>query len=407
MNIWESVLVALEGIVANKMRAVLTMLGVIIGVGAVITMLALARGAREQTMQRIQQMGTNTLVVFSGRGMGGSNRAMGGMGSNQILTMEDVRAIAAECPSVKAVAPEASTNAQVKYMNQNTNTSILGTTPDYLTIRNYQIDKGQMFSEGDVNALRKVAVIGPSTAYYLFGNASPVGQKVRVQGIQFEIIGLLKSKGASGGFQDPDDQLMVPVSTVMRRIMGTNTVRSINVQATSMAAMNKAYSEVDALLRSRHKLAADDESAFMIRSQADIMAMAEATSEVFTVLLAGIAMVSLLVGGIGIMNIMLVSVTERTREIGIRMALGARRRDIQAQFLIEALVLSLLGGALGILAGIAGSIIMGSISQWVTSIEPSSIALSFGFAALIGIFFGYYPARQASMMKPIDALRYE
>ena len=339
--------------------------------------------------------------------MGGSNRAMGGMGSNQILTMEDVRAIAAECPSVKAVAPEASTNAQVKYMNQNTNTSILGTTPDYLTIRNYQIDKGQMFSEGDVNALRKVAVIGPSTAYYLFGNASPVGQKVRVQGIQFEIIGLLKSKGASGGFQDPDDQLMVPVSTVMRRIMGTNTVRSINVQATSMAAMNKAYSEVDALLRSRHKLAADDESAFMIRSQADIMAMAEATSEVFTVLLAGIAMVSLLVGGIGIMNIMLVSVTERTREIGIRMALGARRRDIQAQFLIEALVLSLLGGALGILAGIAGSIIMGSISQWVTSIEPSSIALSFGFAALIGIFFGYYPARQASMMKPIDALRYE
>lgn len=407
MNIWESVLVALEGIAANKMRAVLTMLGVIIGVGAVITMLALARGAREQTMQRIQQMGTNTLVVFSGRGMGGSNRAMGGMGSNQILTMEDVRAIAAECPSVKAVAPEASTNAQVKYLNQNTNTSILGTTPDYLTIRNYQIDKGRMFTEGDVNALRKVAVIGTTTAYYLFGNASPVGQKVRVQGIQFEIVGLLKSKGASGGFQDPDDQLMVPVVTVMRRLMGTNTVRSINVQAVSMDSMNKAYSEVDALLRKRHKLAANDDSAFMIRSQSDIMAMAEETSQVFTVLLAGIAMVSLLVGGIGIMNIMLVSVTERTREIGIRMALGARRRDIQAQFLIEALVLSLFGGALGVLAGIAGSLIMGSLSQWTTAIEPSSIGLAFGFAALIGIFFGYYPARQASMKKPIDALRYE
>ena len=406
MNIWESVLVALEGIGANKMRAVLTMLGVIIGVGAVITMLALGRGAREQTMQRIQQMGTNTLVVFSGRGMG-PGRAVGGMGSSQILTLADSYAIANECSTVKAVAPEVSSNSQVKYLNQNVNTSILGTSPEYLDIRNFQIAEGRMFTAEDVSALRKVAVIGPTTAGYLFSGTSPIGEMVRVQGIQFEIIGLLKSKGASGGFMDPDDQLMIPVTTAMRRVIGTNNVRSINVQAFSMGQMQQASREVDALLRARHRLAADDESSFMIRNQADIMEMAEETSQVFTVLLAGIAMVSLLVGGIGIMNIMLVSVTERTREIGIRMALGARQRDIQAQFLIEALVLSLFGGALGVLAGIAGSLVMGHFSQWVTAIEPSSIVLSFGFAALIGIFFGYYPARQASMMKPIDALRYE
>ncbi|HEX2948797.1 MAG TPA: ABC transporter permease [Armatimonadota bacterium] len=406
MNIWESILVSLEGIVANKMRAALTMLGVIIGVGAVITMLALAQGAREQTMQRIQQMGTNVLTVFSGRSRSSGSRVSGGMGSTQILTMDDVEAIAAQCPSVKATAPEVQTSCQLKYQNQNSNTTVLGTTPAYLGIRNYQIQDGRMFTAEEVRGCRKVAVIGPTTAETLFGTSSPVGQYIRVQGIRFEIIGLMKTKGAQGGFMDPDDQLTIPATTAMRRVIGTQYVRSIDVQATSMQTMDQANSEVDALIRQRHRLSADDQS-FMIRSQADIMEMAEETSQMFTMLLAGIASVSLIVGGIGIMNIMLVSVTERTREIGIRMALGARRHDIQLQFLVEALVLSLCGGTIGVLLGLLGSVILAGALGWNTSVSLSSIGLSFSFAAFVGIFFGYYPARQASRLKPIDALRYE
>ena len=406
MNLWDSIIVAFEGLVANKMRATLTMLGIVIGVAAVITMLALARGAQNQMMSRIQQMGTNVLFVFPGRSKTGTVR--GGMGSNQVLTLDDVQAITQSCPSVKGVAPEAQTSAQVKYQDQNTNTTIEGTSPAYLTIRNFQIAKGRIFTDDEVESYRRVAVIGPTTATNLFGDIPPVGQMVRISGSEYEIIGLMKTKGTAGGFSDPDDQLLVPVTTVMRRLMGTRNIRSLSVQATSMQTMDKANSEVTDLLTKRHPAPAGGSSPFEIRSQAEMITMAEETGKIFTLLLAGIASVSLLVGGIGIMNIMLVSVTERTREIGIRMALGARRRDIQGQFLIEAMVLSLCGGAMGVLMGMLGSLIINSLSgSFHTTISVASIGVSFGFAALIGIFFGYYPARQASAMDPIDALRYE
>ena len=404
MNIGESIQVALEGIAANKMRAALTMLGVIIGVGAVITMLALATGARERMMNSIQSMGTNVLIVFGGRSGRGGVR--GGFGSSQVLTLEDADAILKDCPSVQAVAPEAGGNAQVKYRNQNTNTSITGTTPSVLGIRNYQVREGRFFTDGEVRSLKRVAVIGSTTAVTLFGTVSPVGKTIRIRGMQFEIVGLLATKGAQG-FNDQDDQIMIPVTTAMKRVFGADNIRMISAQAKTMQLMDQASTEIGSLLRKRHNIAEGSDEDFNVRSQAEFMQMANEAAGIFTLLLGGIASVSLLVGGIGIMNIMLVSVTERTREIGIRMALGARRRDIQLQFLVEALVLSLLGGALGILVGFAGAWGLSRLPDATVSVSLQSVLMSFGFAAFVGIFFGYYPALQASRLNPIDALRYE
>ncbi|HEY3416384.1 MAG TPA: ABC transporter permease [Armatimonadota bacterium] len=405
MNLWDNIQVAFEGLVANKMRAALTMLGVVIGVSAVITMLALASGTQDQMMQRIKSMGTNVLSVFPGRSRSGGVR--GSVGSVMSLTLDDVDAVLRECPTVKAVAPEAQMSAQVKYGNQNTNTTILGTTPDYLGIRNYKIAEGRMFTAEEVSTYRRVAVIGPTTATALFGDSSPVGQMIRISGSQFEVVGLTKAKGAAGGFNDPDDQVIVPVTTLVRRLMGSRNIRSLSVQATTMQLMDQASSEVTAVLNKRHPVAPGEDPPFEIRSQAEIMTMAQDMGRLFTLLLGGIASVSLLVGGIGIMNIMLVSVTERTREIGIRKALGARRRDIQGQFLIEAMVLSLSGGVVGVLLGIFGAVIINHIPNMHAAVSLSSIGMSFGFAAFVGIFFGYYPALQASRLHPIDALRYE
>jgi len=405
MNIWESVMVALEGIAANKMRAALTMLGVIIGVGAVITMLALAHGTSARMMDNIKQMGTNVLSVSAGQSQRGGVR--GGMGSMTTLTLDDAEAIAQGCPSIVAVAPEVGGNAQVKYRNQNTNTSITGTWPTYTSIRNYKVKAGRFFTDAEVKALKRVAIIGPTTAEALFGTSSPVGKTIRLNSIQFRIVGLLEAKGAQGGFMDPDDQVVIPVTTAMKRVFGTQNIRMISAQAKTMKLMEQATTEIEALLRKRHKIAAGADDDFMVRTQAEMMAMANQFSAMFTLLLGGIASVSLLVGGIGIMNIMLVSVTERTREIGIRMALGARRRDIQAQFLVEALVLSIFGGIVGILLGILGAMVISRIPNASATVTLSSILMSFGFSAFVGIFFGYYPARQASRLNPIDALRYE
>ncbi len=405
MNLWDSISVAFEGLVANKMRAALTMLGVVIGVAAVITMLALARGSQDQMMDRIKQMGTNVLFVFTGRVRSGAVR--GGAGSVQVLTLEDVDDLVKACPSVKAAAPEVQTNAQVKYEDQNTSTTVLGTTPSYMDIRNFQVDQGRFFTDDEVKASRRVAVIGPTTATALFNDASPVGETIRVAGSSYEVVGLLKTKGASGGFMDQDDQIIIPVTTLMRRVMGTRNIRSIDVQATTMELMNTASDEITKELTTRHPTKPGEDSPFQVRNQADIMSMAAEMGQTFTLLLAGIASVSLLVGGIGIMNIMLVSVTERTREIGIRMALGARPRDIQWQFLIEAMVLSLCGGLIGVLFGLIGAFIINNLPNMHATVSPMSIGLSFGFAALVGVFFGYYPAVQAARMRPIDALRYE
>ncbi len=405
MNLRESIEVGIEGLVANKLRAALTMLGVIIGVGAVIAMLAIAQGAREQTLKRIQQMGTNVLIVMSGQSRQGA--VMGGFGSNQTLTLDDANAIPSKCESVSKAVAEVRQNQQVKYANQNTNTTIFGTTPDYLPVRDYSVQDGKFFSDQDVKGSRKVCAIGPTTAQNLFGSSSPVGKSIRIKGSKFAILGLMTSKGATGVFGDPDDQIFIPITTAMRRVFGVTNVRAISVQAKSMELMDQASSEIEAVLRKRHKLTEGQDDDFIIRNQAEFMQMAAEASQTFTLLLAGIASVSLLVGGIGIMNIMLVSVTERTREIGIRKALGARRRDILLQFLIESLVLSLLGGTVGILAGVLSSVAVASLTGWEATVSIQSILLPFSFAALVGIFFGLYPARQASNLNPIDALRYE
>ncbi len=405
MNILESISVALEGLAANKLRSALTMLGIIIGVSSVITMLALANGASGKMMQQIKQMGTNVLFIQSGQSKTGAVR--GGFGSMNTLTLKDADAIVEKCRAVAKVAPEVQSSEQVKFSNKNTSTTILGTTPDYLSIRNYRVKKGRFFRTRDVESSRKVAVIGPTTAKTLFGKMSPVGKKISIKGIRFDVIGVLATKGTAGGFADPDDQVMVPVTTAMRRLLGLQYVRTINAQALKMDQMDRATSQITKVLRKRHRIAESADDDFVVRSQAEIMEMANETSKVFTLLLAGIASVSLLVGGIGVMNIMLVSVTERTREIGIRKAIGARRRDIQWQFLIEALALSMTGGVAGILTGIVASWIISKASGLNAAVSVGSILLSFGFSALVGIFFGYYPARSASRLDPIDALHYE
>jgi putative ABC transport system permease protein len=404
MNLEESVRVALEGLSANKVRSALTMLGIVIGVGAVIAMIAIGQGAREQTMSAIQSMGTNVLAIQSGQSHSGPVR--GGMGSVQTMTYDDALAVEKECPAVIGVAPEVRQSAQVKYKNMNTSTTILGTWPDYPKIRNYQIDKGRFFTDSEERAMRRVGVIGPTAATNLFGQSSPLNKIVRINGINFKIIGITKPKGSSG-HSDPDDQIFVPITTAMRRVFGIEFIRGISAQAKSMNAMTEATTQIEELLRKRHKIGPASESDFMIRNQAEFMETATQTSNTFTMLLAGIAAVSLLVGGIGIMNIMLVSVTERTREIGIRKAVGARRRDILLQFLIESVVLSLVGGIIGILFGIGAARILAQTAGWSVSISIPTVVLAFGFSAAIGIFFGIYPARKAASLRPIDALRYE
>lgn len=404
MNFLESIAVALEGLVANKMRAALTMLGIIIGVSAVITMLALAGGASNRMMKNIQQMGTNVLTVMSGQSRSGAVR--GGMGSVETLTMDDCQAIEDKCTLVVKTAPQVQSNAQAKFRNNNTSTTILGTTPEYLSIRNYRIAKGRFIKTRDVLSVRKVAVVGPTTAKNLFGRLSPVGKRITIRGIAFEVIGVTATKG-TGGFSDPDDQIIVPITTAMQRLFGLQHIRQISAQARTMAQMDQATSQITRVLRARHRIADGEDADFVVRNQADMMEMANEASKVFTLLLAGIASVSLLVGGIGVMNIMLVSVTERTREIGIRKALGARRRDIQYQFLVEALALSMTGGIAGILIGLLGSWIISKATGLDAKVSIGSVLLSFGFAMLVGVFFGYYPARTASRLDPIESLRYE
>jgi len=404
MNLTESIRVALDGLAANKVRSGLTMLGVIIGVSAVIAMIAIGQGARQRTMNFIQSMGTNVLMVISGQGRMGMIRA--GMGSAQTLTYDDALAIKESCPAVVRVSAELRMQAQVKYRNMNTNTTIMGTTEDYPSIRNFQLAKGRFFTEKDVKSMRRVGVIGPTAAYNLFRQNSPINKIVRINGVNVKIIGMTVAKG-TGGFGDPDDQITIPLTTAQKRVFGIDYIRSISVQAKSMERMTEASTQIDELLRKRHKVGPASEPDFMIRSQAEVMETAEQMSRTFTMLLAGIATVSLLVGGIGIMNIMLVSVTERTREIGIRKAVGAKSKDILMQFLVESMVLSLVGGFAGIVLGTVGAKVLASISGWEAVVSIPAIVLAFSFAATVGISFGIYPARKASSLRPIDALRYE
>jgi putative ABC transport system permease protein len=389
----------------NKMRTVLTMLGIIIGVAAVIAMVGIGNGAKAQIEAQIASLGQNVILVFSGSITRGGVHS--GWGSAGTLTVDDTDAIRREVPGVNAVSPEVRSTAQIGAGNQNWLTQILGEGPDYFTIRQWPLSDGVPFNEQDVRGANKVAVIGKTTAQQLFGSENPVGQIVRIKDVPFLVVGLLSSKGLSVMGSDQDDVVIIPYTSAMKRLLGTTTLRSILVQASSPQLLPLVQQQLTDLLRQRHRILPGRDDDFTVRGQQDIAEMATAQSKTMTFLLAAVALVSLIVGGIGIMNIMLVSVTERTREIGIRMAVGARGWDILLQFLIEAVTLSLAGGVIGIGLGIGASNLVASKMNWSTLTPAWAIAAAFLFSAVIGIFFGFYPARKASQLDPIDALRYE
>ena len=409
MLLGETIGVALGALRANKLRSFLTMLGVVIGVGAVIAVVALGRGASQSVQARISALGTTLLSVNPGQIF-----APGGVSSGNDrapMTVDDAKALdsaAAAGGAISAVEPEMQKQLQVQYLNTNTNTTVLGTSANYLEVRKYQIAYGKMFTAGDDRASKRVAVLGAAIPDNLSVPAQTlVGQNVRIGGFLFEVIGVLASKGNSGGFGNPDDQVLVPITTAQFRLFGTDRLRQIGVLAASEVQIPNAMAEIQRVLRREHRLRVGVPDDFQIRSQADFLSTLGETTQIFTFLLSGIAAVSLLVGGIGIMNIMLVSVTERTREIGVRKALGATPKNILLQFLIEAVVLCLLGGIGGIMFGWIGAVALAKFGNFNTSVAPSSILLAFFFSGFVGILFGVWPARRAANLDPIQSLRYE
>ena len=400
--------IALRALKVNKMRSALTMLGIIIGVGAVIAMLAVGTGAREQVAAQIASMGSNLLIVLPGSSASGGVRM--GMGTQPTLKLEDAESIGKDCPAVEAVAPIHNGNAQVVFGNQNWSTGVQGTTASMLEIREWPLSAGRCFTDDDVKSSAKVAVLGQTVVDNLFGGIDPVGQIVRIKKIPFRVIGILEPKGQSPQGQDQDDTIYVPVTSAQKKLFGTSfpgMVRMIMIKTRSLEDMDLAEQQARALLRQRHHIGARQEEDFTIRNLTQLMQAAEDTAKVMTYLLGAIASVSLIVGGIGIMNIMLVSVTERTREIGIRMAVGAKTWDIRFQFIMEALILSLMGGIAGFVVGVSGSKILSALAGWPTVVSILSAVLAFAFSGMVGIFFGFYPAYKASLLHPIDALRYE
>ena len=396
---------AFRALQRNKMRSFLTMLGIIIGVSAVIAMLAIGQGAEYSVEQQISALGTNVLVIFPGSQKIGGIR--GGAGTNTTLTEDDASAILRDCSAVSLVSPGTRAFGQIISGDMNWATMIEGTGSDYLDIRKWGIEYGAFYTDQDIKAASKVCVLGQTVAAALFPDSSPIDQTIRIRNVPCRVIGVLTRKGQNALGQDQDDVILAPWTTVKRRLTWFPYLRQILVSATSESNIPVAQEQITQLLRMRHRIAPYDPDDFTIRNQADLATTATATTQILTILLASIASVSLLVGGIGIMNIMLVSVTERTREIGIRMSVGARSRDILTQFLIEALVLSLMGGVAGIILGVSGSTAISDFAKWPTIITFFSILLSFGFSIAIGIFFGFYPARKAALLNPIDALRYE
>ena len=408
INIPSTIKIALRALKVNKMRSALTMLGIIIGVAAVITMLAVGRGASQKISEQIASMGSNLLMVVPGTTTAGGLRM--GPGTQPTLSLADAEAIKKECPAVSDVAPDLSGTAQIVYGNQNWSTLVRGTTPGILTVRDWPLDSGRSFTEQDVKGAVKVCLLGQTVVENLFRDMDPVGRVIRIKKLPFTVIGVITKKGQSPQGQDQDDIIYVPVTTAQKKLFGTafpGMVRIIMVKAMSPEALDPAEKQITALLRQRHRIGPKQEDDFTVRNLTQMMQTQEQAAKVMSLLLGAIASVSLLVGGIGIMNIMLVSVTERTREIGIRMAIGAKTWDIRLQFMIEALTLSLTGGVAGIILGLAGSKILSVLAGWSTIVSPLSIILAFGFSGLVGIFFGFYPAYKASLLNPIDALRYE
>ena len=410
MNLLATLRIALRALRVNKLRSTLTMLGIIIGVAAVITMIAVGGGAQARVEEQIKSLGANLMIIIPGSTTAGGVR-MGGS-SAQTLTEDDAWAITREVDEVQTSAPAIRGSGQIVAGNSNWSTVIYGVTPEYLEARDWPIVSGRGFEPAEVNGAGKVALIGQSAAQQLFGSADPVDQQVRVRKVPFTIIGVLDKKGQSMMGSDQDDVVMVPLTTARNRLFGSpqgklRRIHFISVKVHDGHNMKDAEDRIRELMRQRHKLQQGAEDDFTIRNLTEILQAREASSRILALLLAAVASVSLLVGGIGIMNIMLVSVTERTREIGLRMAVGARAGDILKQFLVEAVTLSLIGGLLGIALGLGGSLAIGEFAGWRTSLSPASVVLAVGFAAAIGIFFGFYPARKASLLSPIEALRYE
>ena len=396
--------VGLRSIARNKMRSALTMLGIVIGVGCVIVTNGIGNGAAVSIQSNINALGANFIMIFPG------TTTLGGAhfhAEQSSLTEDDAKAIKAECPSVAYVSPGLRTGGQVVAGENNWATQILGADVDWPFIRSWNVSKGNFFTDAEVKGAAKVAVLGNSVKQNLFPDSDPVGAVIRVKNVPFKVVGVLEKKGGSTMGSDQDDQIVVPYTTAMKRILGNNRLGLVLVSAKSPDAIRDAMAEIGALLRQRHRIGPGEDDDFMMRSQEEIAASASETTRTLSVLLASIAVVSLIVGGIGIMNIMLVSVTERTREIGIRMAIGAKARHVLFQFLLEAVTLSIVGGGIGVALGIGVSRIIATIAGWPVAVDPSSIAVAFGFSALIGVFFGFYPARKASALDPIEALRFE
>jgi len=401
MLMWEIIKVALSALLANKGRAVLTMLGIVIGVGAVITMMAVGEGASKAVQDRITALGVNLLFVHPER-----HSSQGVRVDASPLTPDDAEALRERLSHASAIVPELRRSYQVKYRNQNDNTNIVGTTPEYFRVRQFALVSGRPFNDAEVEGRRRVAVVGAEVAKNLGGGPAMIGEDIRIGGSTFEVMGVLAAKG-SQGWMNPDDQVFIPVTAAEYRLMGTDRLNSITVEVTSPNLMNATAEEIERILRRQHELRLDQENDFAIRNQLDIAATFEETSRTFSLLLTSIAAVSLLVGGIGIMNIMLVSVTERTREIGVRKAIGARRSSVLFQFLLEAIALCVLGGFAGIALGWWAARIMANTGGWSVIITPSSIMLAVGFSVGVGLFFGIYPASRAAKLDPIEALRYE
>jgi putative ABC transport system permease protein len=394
--------VALRALLRNTMRSILTALGIIIGVGAVIAMVSIGNGAKAQVEAQVASLGQNVITVFSGSMSSGGMR--GGWGSSPSLTIEDAEAIEREVTGIVGVSPEVRDRNQVLANGLNWNTSVNGESPDYPEIRSWKIASGTMFSDQDVRSVAKVCVIGKTVADQLFATSDPVGQTLRIRNIPFKILGVLDSKGFNLFGQDQDDAVLVPYTSHMKRLSRRSYISSILIQAASADVIDKVQKDITEVLTQRRKGREPD---FTVRNQVELAQTATATTQTMTLLLAAIASVSLLVGGIGIMNIMLVSVTERTREIGIRLAIGAHGSDVLMQFLIEATILSSLGGVIGILLGIGSSQLVSHLNGWPVLVSTASVVIAFVFSAAVGMFFGFYPARKAAQLDPIDALRYE
>jgi putative ABC transport system permease protein len=408
-KVFQSMRIAFRALRVNKLRSALTMLGIIIGVGAVIAMVAVGSGATARIQEQIASIGSNVIIIQPGTQNFGGVKS--GNSYGQTLTEDDAKAVSTECPNVQYTAPLQQGNAQVIFGNNNWFTQVRGTTPDYMAIRDMEIQSGQPFTQGDVDSSAKVALLGKTVVDNLFNGGDPIGQILRIKKVPFTVVGVLAPKGQSPTGQDQDDVIIMPISTAKKKVVGGRqnnllTVGQILVQARE-GGTKIAVTEIQALLRQRHRLQPNQDDDFDVRNLEEVYAAQESSAEVMSILLASIASVSLIVGGIGIMNIMLVSVTERTKEIGLRQAVGAKTKDILAQFLVEAVTLSVLGGTIGIILGVTASLLISYFAQWATFVSVGSIVLAFLFSGLVGVFFGFYPARKAAFLDPIEALRYE